>query len=82
MTAWFAGLGTTVKTLMALGILAAASATVGLGLGGWSGLPAKVNVNTAAITEIRASSSSLERKVDRIICILQLPEGGSPLGCP
>ena len=81
MSAWFAELGTAAKTFMAVGALAVASAALGLGLGGWSGLPAKVTLNSSAITEIRASSTSLERKVDDILCILKQPEGANPLDC-
>ena len=81
MIEWFAGLGTAAKTFMALSTIIVASTAVGLGLGGWSGLPAKVTANTSAITELRASSASLERKVDDILCILKQPEGGNPLDC-
>ena len=77
MSAWFASVSATAKALAAL----MAAVVVGLSLGGWLGIPARVTAHDVDIAEIRASSTSLERKVDDILCILKQPEGANPLDC-
>ena len=81
MSAWFTGLGVTAKALMAVGIIAVALVAGGVRLGGWDGLPARVTAHDVDIAELHASSTSLERKVDDILCILKQPEGANPLDC-
>ena len=85
VSAWFASVSPTAKALAAL----MAAVAVGLSLGGWLGLPAQVQVNEqdianngAEIHEIREAGSSVERKVDRVICLQLLPDDGNPLSCP
>ena len=80
VTAWFKRLDGTGKSLAALG----GAVIVGLILAGsgWFGLPAQVEVNTSEITVNKGEINGVQQKMDRMICLQLLPEGGNPLACP
>ncbi len=77
MTAWLAKVDPVSKVIAAFLTVA----VLGMTLGGWPGIPAQVDVNTAAITRDSLDIHSIQSTLDDVICILIQPEGANPLEC-
>ena len=79
MTAWFAGLSTTAKTLWAFGTVFLLGTAVAAS--GYFTLPAQVEINTAAISRNTTDVTEIKRTLGDILCILTQPAGANPLDC-
>jgi len=84
MPGWLKGLPDFWKAILAL----CAAIAFGMTLGGWLGLPGQVQTNTVdikanrdSVFAVRRDQHNADQKLDRIICLLELGEGDSPLRC-
>lgn len=93
ITAWYAGLGSTAKAVVALISLIALTATSTLAITRQVGLPARVTVVEGDVSVLKARAEANRQGIEEvrhntqtILCILTLPPSISPaesrLRCP